>query len=502
MSRITAVGVAAPGKGSKVLAVAALVLAGCADDHPAGTVDGIDNPGGDAESAGSPPNILLIIADDAGVEQFAPFGIGEKPASTPNLDALAARGMRFDQVWAPPLCSPTRATLLTGRYAFRTGVGTGVSGSLYGPYPEAPEIPAGSAEEVLENVGPVRAIREDYSITPFGGGALSEGLPLTEVALPSLLKTAPGGQYRTAAIGKWHLATESNGWMEHASAVGFDHYSLLMKNQPESYFAWWENINGSLVERSGYTPTQKVDDAIQWVNENADRPWFLWLALNLPHFPHHVPDGMEGDAADLPASLDRMIERMDEEIGRLLAGLGESEMRETVVIFIGDNGTTGVAIDPPFDAAKAKFTVYEGGLRVPLLFAGPGVPAGESSGAFVNTTDVFATVLDIAGVPLPEDRELDSISLAPYFAEPQQPSVRTFLYADQFFTSEGIENGGFAYREGRWKLVRNQAVEELYDLESDPYEASDLLADGASSSEQEILDTFYARVRALHESEQ
>lgn len=445
------------------------------------------------------PNILVLIADDAGVEQFASFGIGSAPAPTPHLDALAARGMRFSTVWAQPLCSPTRATLLAGRYAFRTGVGFATSGAgVTGDYPEPPEPFAGALPELLENLDRVREI--SARIRPVDSPASSYGLGRDEIALPQALRDTAG--YATAAIGKWHLADTRNGWLEHPGNAGFEHYSVTMRNQPESYFSWWENVNGTMEHRTGYTPQRKVDDALAWLADRDDRPWFLWMAFSLPHYPQHLPavSGIDapGDAADdHRATLDVMLARLDEEIGRLFAGIGDEVLDNTVVVFVSDNGTTGESIDPPFHPDRGKFTLYEGGLRVPLVFAGPGVPSGVSSEALVNTTDVYATIIELAGASLPDDRPLDSVSLTPYFANPGRESIRTYQFAEHFHSEYGAGAGEYAIGDGDNKLIGRRAGRELYDLGADLSESNDLLADGVSEAEREIVDRLEAIVEDL-----
>ena len=458
-----------------------------------------ENPEVDADS----PNILLLIADDAGVEQFASFGIGSAPASTPHLDALAARGMQFSNVWAQPMCSPTRATLLAGRYAFRTGVGFATSGvGVLGNYPERPEPLAGALPELQENLGPVREI--SARIRPVDTPASSYGLRRDEIGLPQVLRETAG--YAAAAIGKWHLADTRNGWLEHPGNMGFEHYSVTMRNQPESYFSWWENVNGAMEHRTGYTPRRKVDDAVAWIAGQDDRPWFLWLAFSLPHYPHHLPavNGADtpGNAADdQRAALDAMLARLDEEIGRLLASIGEGVLDNTVVVFVGDNGTTGESIDPPFHPDRGKFTLYEGGLRVPLVFAGPGVPSGVSSDALVNTTDVYATIVELAGASLPDDQPLDSVSLTPYFANPGRESIRTYQLAEFFHSEYGPSAGEYAIGDGDHKLIGRRAGRELYDLGTDLSESNNLLADGVSVEEQKVVDRLAAIVEDLRRSE-
>ena len=465
-----------------------------------------DAPSGTTETTAAnrgAPNILVLIADDAGVEQFASFGIGSVPAPTPHLDALAAHGMQFSNVWAQPMCSPTRATLLAGRYAFRTGVGYATAGvGVGGDYPQRPEPLAGALPELQESLGRVREI--SARIRPPDTPALSYGLPRDEIGLPQVLRESAG--YVTAAIGKWHLADTRNGWLEHPGNVGFEHYSVTMRNQPESYFSWWENVNSAIERRTGYTPRRKVDDAIAWLAQQDDRPWFLWLAFSLPHYPHHLPavNGIDtpGNAADdQRATLDVMLARLDEEIGRLLASIGEDALDETIVVFVGDNGTTGESIDPPFHPDRGKFTLYEGGLRVPLVFAGPGVPSGVSSDALVNTTDVYATIVELAGASLPDDRPLDSVSLMPYFSNPGRESIRTYQFAEFFHSEYGASAGEYAIGDGDHKLIGRRAGRELYDLGADLSESNNLLADGISAVEQEIVDRLAATVEDLRRSE-
>ena len=469
-------------------------------------------------SESTPPNILLLIADDLGVEQLASFGIGSQPANTPNLDRLARQGISFSNVWSQPICSPTRATLLTGRYGFRTGVGTATPERIGGEYPELERAEDGSPDlssftglgdkplEVYEDLGPVfREFRryfandDDPTDGPFPTGT---GLHINELALPKILRSSTF-DYATAAIGKWHLAENRNGWLQHPSNVGFDYYSVNMLNQPESYFGWFENVNGVIEQRTGYTPTQKVDDAISWVSEqNDDSPWLLWLAFNLPHYPHHIPEveGLDSNGikpADHRSALDVMTARMDQEIGRLFEAIGDEVLDNTIIIVIGDNGTTGEANDPPFHPDRGKFTLYEGGIRVPLIIAGPGVPVGKQSAVMVNSTDLFATLIELTGSEVPEDLVHDSISLTPYFDNPAADSIREYMYADAFYEGSGIEEGAFAIRDDSHKLIRWHDHQELYDLVDDPYENSNLLLDGESETASGIIEGLMSRVTQL-----
>ncbi len=264
-----------------------ILLCGCGREQdkgpvsdPAASFMALNDP--ESDSANTPPNILLIIADDLGVEQLASFGIGAQPAVTPNLDQLASQGMSFLNVWSQPICSPTRATLLTGRYGFRTGVGTATPGKVHGDYPELARAENGGPDlsgfdnladkplEVYENLGPVFRVFNTYFANdddpadgPFPSGY---GLPINEYTLPEILRSS-AANYSTGVIGKWHLGDNRNGWLQHPGNAGFDYFSVNMLNQPESFYAWYENVNGELEQRTGYTPEQKVDDAIDWLDE-------------------------------------------------------------------------------------------------------------------------------------------------------------------------------------------------------------------------------------------
>ncbi|HEY5622163.1 MAG TPA: sulfatase-like hydrolase/transferase, partial [Gammaproteobacteria bacterium] len=174
-----------------------------------------------------------------------------------------------------------------------------------------------------------------------------------------------------------------------------------------------------------------------------------------------------------------MIEAMDAEIGRVLDSMTPEVRENTYVIFMGDNGTTNSSVVAPFERGRAKGTVYQGGVNVPLIVTGPGVAHGVSE-ALVNSTDLFATILEMTAVDisavLPAGVTLDSLSFVPYLQNPNLPSIREWVYVDEFPGSFlGIEDANYAIRNDRYKLVRNDGNLELYDLRSDPYELVNIL---------------------------
>ena len=461
---------------------------------------------------GSRPNILVILGDDMGVETLASFGVGTQTPRTATLDALAERGVRFTNMWSQAMCSPTRATILTGRYGFRTGVGGPTGDNVArGPMPEPPPVPAGVVE-----FGMGTGMGMGGNFAGLGTGA-RWGIAPDEITLTQVLAERPELGYDKAAIGKWHLSDVRNGWQDHPNLVGFDHFSGLVRCCPESYFAWVHLENGEFSTRSGYAVSDKVDEAVEWLGDPSERdaPWFLWLAFNTPHTPIHMPprDLLQSDFSDFsdadaesqdPRFFDAMIEAMDTEIGRLLDHIGPDVLENTYVLFIGDNGTGNNAIRAPFRPGNAKGTLYNGGIHVPFMIAGPGVASGAASDALVNSADLFATLLELAGVDsaeaIPEGITVDSVSLVPYLSDPGRESIRQWVYADAFSTDLGVRSGAYTMRNGRYKLLVDEGVEHFFDLQEDPYEHNDLMASDLSEEEQAQLEALRAQIDALHGS--
>jgi len=473
-------------------------------------------------SSAKAPNFVLMIGDDMAVETLAAYGVGNDTAHTPNLDALSAGGLRFDNFWSQPVCSPTRATLLTGQYGFRTGVGVPANG-IAGLDWRRPPKPAGAPFEAA-GMGPgMGGGNADADVTPDGGSEPVINLDRQSLAadaytFPLALKSEGGPGYELAAIGKWHLANDTNGGLQHPLRVGFDHYSGSIRTGGlYSYFAWSKAVDGVLTDgMTGYGTTDIVDDAIAWLaGRDPMTPWFLWVAFNAPHTPIHLPptELLNTDVAEPDPSADNtdnphalykaMIEAMDTEIGRLLGTLDPEQRENTYVIFMGDNGTPRQGVTAPFEPGRAKGTLYQGGINVPFIVAGPGIEAGRTTPALANSVDVFATVLDLAGVNMesavPADAVLDSVSLAPIFHGDGATTVRDIAYADAF----GAERGGYrnhrTIRNERYKLIIKieSRTEELYDLKTDPYEHNDLLLAGLSDEAKLNYEQLRSRITEL-----
>ena len=447
-------------------------------------------------TAHSAPNILLIIGDDMGVETVASYGVGENPPMTTHLDDLASNGVRFTNFWAQPVCSPTRATIITGRYGFRTGIGRPVTNR--GPLPEPPQIPDWALPYVnTETGGGMGMGADELQSLP------RHGLGVDEYTLTHAFDANGDLGYSTAAIGKWHLADADNGWQEHPIRIGFDYFSGGLTGGVESYFAWTEVVDGEVTSAIGYAPADKVEDAIGWIGAQGDRPWFVWMGFNLPHTPLHTPpdDARDGNSN---SQYGAMIEAMDTQIGRLLASIAPDVLENTVVIFMGDNGTPSGNVTAPFQPGRAKGAVYQGGVNVPFIVSGPGVQRGAVSEALVNSTDLFVTIMEMAGIDpaetIPADVTHDSVSFLDTLSDPGV-SPRDWVYADEFFGGfEGVETADYAMRDEQYKLMRFDGVEEFYDLKADPYEHHDLLEGELSVEQRAAYAALKAEVETLRSS--
>ena len=406
-------------------------------------------------------NVLLLVADDLGVDRVAAYGEHPEPGLTPNIDQLAAEGVLFRNCWANPLCSPTRATIMTGRYCFRTGIGWYIN-----PW------------------------QDPYGLMP------------QEWTLPRAITRGSQGEYATVLIGKWHLAGVNQGPL-HPNALGWNHYSGQPNNlvNGQDYFDWQKVTDGITHGVHAYATSETVDDALARIADLGDRPWFLCIGFHAPHFPIHAPPGelhdydLSGDPGETPFEHGlAMVQAMDTEIGRLLAGIHPPVRKRTTVIFVGDNGTDKPLCAPPFEPGHAKNTLFEGGVNVPLIVAGRGVGAmGAECAALVNASDLFRTVCDLVGVPASSGTAgirgpVDSVSLLPYLDDPAQPSLRSFVYAERFAPIHGqppfdvLER---AVRGARFKLIQNVKTggEAFYDLEADPFETVDLLPSGLDDAQ-------------------
>jgi len=412
-------------------------------------------------SARARDNFIIFIADDLGVDSVAKYsddtayghpGEGAQPVLTDNIDDLAEEGVLFRNAYTNPTCAPTRAQLLTGRHAYRTGIGN-------------------------------------------PGGAILDD---TETSVADLV----GGTHLSAAIGKWHVGTPGDA--AHPLDMGFDYFAGALNGNINAYDDWTKTINDAgavtvLPNHATYATDDVSAEAIAKINEFGDDEFLLWVAFNAPHSPFHVPtpplvtvvDDMSTSRVKYVAA----IEAMDREIKDILDALDPAVRADTTIIFIGDNGTPSGVTRNPFDSAHAKGTVYEGGINVPLIVVSPHIDVadqGTESLALVQSVDIFATIADIVGLASGAE---DSVSVLPYLEDPTLPTrpIRPFAYADQF-DPNGV-GGPYtsherAITDGQYKLIwRDDVFEEFFDLTTHPFEDLNRLPyDSMSDEYQDAYD--------------
>ncbi|WED24699.1 sulfatase-like hydrolase/transferase [Vibrio sp. JC009] len=413
--------------------------------------------------ANEAPNVLLIIADDMGIDASSCYSLGDQQANMPNLEALCEQSMVFENGYSAPVCSPTRATIMTGQYGFRTGVGA--------------------------------------AIPPRGTNGLSADAN-------SLFDLLDKTDYSANLLGKWHLAGAGES-LNHPEQLGVPDYFGMFKGGVRDYFTWPAVTHGSRVKVNNYSTTEITDKALNWMDEQKN-PWFLWLAYNAPHTPFHLPPADLHTAGDLPSDADSikrnplpyynaMLEALDSEIGRLLTSMDKKTRDNTVIMFVGDNGTPNQVTRGFYGDHAAKGTIYDSGTHVPFIVNGPGVKPGRTD-AFVSTSDLFATVAGYAGVKVDSS---DSFDFRPALSGGK--GERDYVYVEHFqedkSDSKPSDVFGWAIREGQYKLIQIEGEEsKLYDLSVDPREANNLLADGISDSEKKIITDIRARYEMIRNS--
>ena len=389
--------------------------------------------------AATKQNILLIIADDYGVDSSSLYNTNTPGSSatlppTPNIASLVTNGVVFRNCYANPVCSPTRACILTGQHGFRTGVG---------------------------------------DIVDFGPSLTSSSF-----TLPKAITNAALG-YALSQFGKWHLASGPN---SPRTVGGWTNFAGSLQGAIANYTNWTKTVNG--VNTMGYTnyaTTDLVNDATNWITNKSTNAWFVWAAFNAPHTPFHnpptnlCPSYPAGSLTNSRRQFEAVVEALDTEIGRLLSVVDRAN---THIIFIGDNGTPGSVIAPPYSSSRGKDTLYEGGIHVPLVISGPAVVSpNRTNDTPVNAVDLFATILEMAGssaaAATPTNITIDSKSLMGQLTATN--TVFRLAYSEVFGTNVAASAGGRALRDDRYKLIRfNDGHDEFYDLQNDLTELTNL----------------------------
>jgi len=403
-----------------------------------------------AGAQNEPPNILLLIADDFGVESSVCYD--DFPAPAPRLEAFCNEAVVFDNAWSSPICSPTRAGILTGRHSFRTGIGEQVSGQ--------------NGLEIADS----------------------------EYTLPEVLDLADAG-YATANFGKWHLGGDA----DKPNLMGWDHFSGLLAGGLNNYSSWTKVTNGVTTQETTYSTTAYVNEALAWIDDQ-NAPWLSWVAFNAPHTPFHLPpadlhtQNLSGNQADIDANptayYHAAIEALDTEIGRLIDSLDPATRDNTTIFFVGDNGNPSQVSD--YGRNLAKGSIHEGGIHVPFMVWGAGVDGGRTSDALVGTVDIFATALELAGVDyssvIPSNVQIDSKSFAHTLAH-ADGGVNEYIMSEVFGVVTNDNREGKTIRDDRYKVILfDNGNTRFYDLAVDRTGQNSINAVQRTAAEQAAYD--------------
>lgn len=392
------------------------------------------------------PNIVHIVADDLGWKDVGFNGASD--IRTPNIDRLAATGARFEQFYVQPMCTPTRAALMTGRYPFRYGLQTIV-------------IP----------------------------GPAGYGLDTSEWLMPQCLKEAG---YSTAIIGKWHLGHADMKYWPRQRGFDYQYGAMIGEldyhTHSDAGVLDWFRDNKPVVE-AGYTTQLLGKDAVKYINaQTPDQPFYLYLAFNAPHTPYQAPKEYVDRYPDIADPTRRtyagMITCMDDEIGRVVATLDGKGLRgNTLIVFHSDNGGTTNAMfaGQMADLSKTKLpcdngpyrdgkgTLFEGGCRVAACANWPGRITAQAVGGMIHAVDMYPTLAALAGASTAKSKPLDGLNVWSTIAE-GKPSPRTEIVYN-------VEPFRGAVRDGDWKLIWRALIPtsvDLYNLAVDPQEKNNL----------------------------
>jgi len=436
------------------------------------------------------PNVIIILADDLGISDLASYG--NKNVTTPNIDAIGKNGVMFTEGYiSSPVCSPSRAGLITGRYQQRFGH----------EFQPQQRYLKNMAEYVgfkmLPKFKPLSPLKELE--VPSTEDRLRQGLPPSEITLAELLKKY---DYTTAIIGKWHLGAAD---FAKPCARGFDYqygfYEAFTMYAPKTNadivncpikrdfmdHHEWETAEGrkgncailrnceERQEEDRYLTGVLSDEAISFIDRSKDQPFFLYLPFNAPHAPLQVPKSYYNQFSKIKDPVKRtyaaMIKCLDDQVGRVLKHVDSLGLDDnTLIFFLSDNGGAtynGTTDNAPYRGGK--LTNFEGGIKVPFMMEWKGkIKAGAKYTNPVISLDIFSTVAAAIGIDLPADRKYDGVNLIPYVNGDINSIPHEALYWRSDFNK--------AVRKGDWKLIVNEYdnTNQLYNLKVDSIESNNL----------------------------
>ena len=379
-----------------------------------------------AQAGERPPNVVLVLTDDQGYGDVRSHG--NKLIDTPVHDRIAAEGVRFDRFFVSPVCAPTRASLLTGRYHIRTGV-HGVT----------------RGHEIM---------RAD------------------EVTIGELLKDAG---YATGAFGKWHNGSQ---YPHHPNGQGFDEFLGFCAGHWNNYFDTSLDHNGTMVKSDGFIIDTLTDAAIEFIEVNHKRPFFCYIPYNTPHTPWQVPERYwrkyQAKGIDDPAiaCAYAMCENIDDNMGRVLAKLEELKIADdTIFIYLSDNGPNTDRYNGGMKGRKGS--AHEGGGRVPFFVRYPRrISPGKVIKPIAAHIDLLPTLMEYCGVRNYKTKPLDGRSLVPLIESKPSAWPRRTLFT--VWGGTRLQDGRRAVRTDRWRAVNEKRGWELYDMLNDPLQKQNL----------------------------
>lgn len=416
---------------------------------------------------GKRPNVIMIYSDDQGSLDLNIYGA--KDLATPNLDKLARNGVRFSNFYsASPVCSPSRASLLTGRYPQRAGLVDNASGS-------------------------------------YGGG----GMPGAQFTMAELFK---GGGYKTAHIGKWHVGYSPETM---PNAQGFDYSFGFMGGCIDNYshFFYWSGPNrhdlwknGKEIYRPGkFFADMMVEEAGTFMKENKEEPFFMYWAINIPHYPIQPDLKWQEHYKDLPQprrGYAAFVSMMDEKIGQLLKKVDELGLTDnTIIVFQADQGHSeeerafgGGGYTGAYRGAK--FSLFEGGIHVPAIISWPGhIARNVVRNQFAANIDWYPTLAEYCRITLPE-RTLDGRSLAKIIASDEAVTEHPIFHWQSLGTKELPQ---WSVRDGDWKLIHNPIQSTPADLDSNRFMLINIKKDKSEKTNEAANNpAIVARLQQLH----
>ncbi|MEM7550149.1 MAG: sulfatase-like hydrolase/transferase [Bacteroidota bacterium] len=452
-----------------------------------------------------PPNIVIIMADDLGKAEVSIYG--QDLVQTPNIDAIARNGVLFTEGYiTSPICSPSRAGLITGRYQQRFGYEL----QPHDRYPKNMAEYLGFKYFVDTDNW---VLADEEVIYPKLEDILKQGLPPSEITMAELLKKR---NYKTGIIGKWHLGFSEfsfplqrgfdyfYGFYEAFSLYAYEDDPNIVNHHHEDLFTdkyiWGPGRTGNcaiyrneeVVEEKEYITKKFAKEAVQFIEDNKEDPFLLYLPFNAPHTPFQATKEDYEAFSHIEDKNKRvyyaMIKALDDAVGKITSKIKSSGLEEnTLIVFLSDNGGatyTEATDNQPLKGGKV--TNFEGGINIPFMMQWKGnIPEGMVYRKPVISLDLFRTASELAGVPMPSDRAIDGVNLVPYINGEKSDEPHEALYWKAGYNH--------AIRKGDWKLILNDKDQRtvLYNLLSDKNETTNV-----ASSNPDVVEELKSDLRS------